>query len=153
MSDIDKLIGKVEYHKNEIAKIQSAIEVFRSINEVGIANISDNQEITQDNYNSSVPKEYDGTWTHIQKVAFFFNKIGRCTFPYEISKQYKLHGQEIKDTMVNQVLNTMKIKGLVKSYKTVYDKRAHAWGLSEWFNDKVVVDKYKATKPEKTLWD
>ncbi len=153
MNDIDKLKGRIEYHKREIAKIQSAIEVLQSIDDVGIINTHDNQLVIPKNTSSSVPKQYDDTWTHIQRVAFFFNQIGRCAFPYEIGQQYKLHKHDIKDTMVNQVLNSMKTKGLVKSYRTVFDKKAHAWGLSEWFNDKGVIDKYKAIKPEKTLWD
>ena len=47
----------------------------------------------------------------------------------------------------------MKLKTLVKSYRTPFDAKAHAWGLSQWFNDEKPMDGFEALKFKSSLWD
>lgn len=156
MSDVSKLKTKLEYHREQIARIQTAIDVLLTIDDNSIAKNVDNQAVIIRSASNAegVPNAFDISWTYNQKVAFLFHKLGRCAVPSEIEILYnRSNDKPIKNLMINQVLNGMRAKGLIKSYKPDFQGKSYAWGLADWFNGDLVIDEYKAKKPERTLWD
>jgi len=91
MKDITELQQRLEYHKQQIQRLEIAISVLSEDSKGnGVVSATDHTK----------PRlVIDATWTHKKKIMYFINQLNRFVLPKEIQELYEKNGWSCKSIL------------------------------------------------------